>query len=126
MLGGSNRTGPMTQDSTSQPRKPNARSAAVTHGPNRAAARSYLRAAGMRDEDFEKPMIAKTCGTVNIKFVFVSPKRYGDKRDELQSVATEGTLSNMRTTDCESGNKPHEECFWLNSTATNTFVVEYS
>ena len=47
----------MTQDSTSQPRKPNARSAAVTHGPNRAAARSYLRAAGMRDEDFDKPMI---------------------------------------------------------------------
>ena len=47
----------MTQDSTSQPHKPNARSAAVTHGPNRAAARSYLRAAGMRDEDFEKPMI---------------------------------------------------------------------
>ena len=47
----------MTQNSTSDIRKPNARSAAVTHGPNRAAARSYLRAAGMRDEDFEKPMI---------------------------------------------------------------------
>ena len=47
----------MTQDSTSQPRKPNARSAAVTAGPNRAAARSYLRAAGMTDADFEKPMI---------------------------------------------------------------------
>ena len=47
----------MTQDSTSQPRKPNARSAAVTHGPNRAAARSYLRAAGMTDADFDKPMI---------------------------------------------------------------------
>jgi dihydroxy-acid dehydratase len=30
----------------------------VTRGPNRAAARSYLRAAGMNDADFEKPMIA--------------------------------------------------------------------
>ena len=48
----------MTQDSTSEPRKPNARSAAVTAGPNRAAARSYLRAAGMQDADFDKPMIA--------------------------------------------------------------------
>jgi len=47
----------MTQDSTSEPRKPNARSAAVTAGPNRAAARSYLRAAGMQDADFHKPMI---------------------------------------------------------------------
>ena len=47
----------MTQNSTSQPRKPNARSAAVTAGPNRAAARSYLRAAGMQDADFDKPMI---------------------------------------------------------------------
>jgi dihydroxy-acid dehydratase len=47
----------MTQDSTSEPNKPNARSAAVTHGPNRAAARSYLRAAGMQDADFDKPMI---------------------------------------------------------------------
>ena len=47
----------MTQDSTSKPKKPNARSAAVTHGPNRAAARSYLRAAGMQDADFDKPMI---------------------------------------------------------------------
>ena len=47
----------MTQDSTSEPRKPNARSAAVTAGPNRAAARSYLRAAGMQDADFDKPMI---------------------------------------------------------------------
>ena len=46
----------MTQDSTS-PKKPNARSASVTHGPNRAAARSYLRAAGMQDADFDKPMI---------------------------------------------------------------------
>ena len=51
----------MTQDSTSQPRRPNARSAAVTHGPTRAAARSYLRAAGMQDADFDKPMI----GVVN-------------------------------------------------------------
>ena len=47
----------MTQNSTPQPRKPNARSAAVTAGPNRAAARSYLRAAGMQDADFDKPMI---------------------------------------------------------------------
>ena len=47
----------MTQDSTSQPPRPNARSAAVTAGPNRAAARSYLRAAGMQDADFDKPMI---------------------------------------------------------------------
>jgi len=30
----------------------------VTKGPNRAAARSYLRAAGMQDADFDKPMIA--------------------------------------------------------------------
>jgi dihydroxy-acid dehydratase len=30
----------------------------VTRGPNRAAARSYLRAAGMDDADFDKPMIA--------------------------------------------------------------------
>jgi dihydroxy-acid dehydratase len=30
----------------------------VTKGPNRAAARSYLRAAGMNDADFDKPMIA--------------------------------------------------------------------
>jgi dihydroxy-acid dehydratase len=51
----------MTQDFTSQPRTPNARSAAVTQGPNRAAARSYLRAAGMTDADFDKPMI----GVVN-------------------------------------------------------------
>lgn len=51
----------MTQNSTSQPRRPNARSAAVTHGPTRAAARSYLRAAGMQDADFDKPMI----GVVN-------------------------------------------------------------
>jgi dihydroxy-acid dehydratase len=37
---------------------PNARSRAVTAGPTRAAARSYLRAAGMQDADFDKPMIA--------------------------------------------------------------------
>lgn len=30
----------------------------MTKGPNRAAARSYLRAAGMQDADFDKPMIA--------------------------------------------------------------------
>ena len=40
----------MTQDSSSSaPKTPNARSASVTRGPNRAAARSYLRAAGMLD-----------------------------------------------------------------------------
>ena len=38
--------------------RPNARSSAVTQGPTRAAARSYLRAAGMQDADFDKPMIA--------------------------------------------------------------------
>lgn len=49
----------MTQDFTSKDRRPaNARSRAVTAGPNRAAARSYLRAAGMQDADFDKPMIA--------------------------------------------------------------------
>ena len=36
---------------------PNHRSASVTQGPKRAAARSYLRAAGMQDADFDKPMI---------------------------------------------------------------------
>lgn len=52
----------MTQDPKSRPganaRPPNTRSCAVTAGPNRAAARSYLRAAGMTDADFAKPMIA--------------------------------------------------------------------
>ncbi|TPW05403.1 MAG: dihydroxy-acid dehydratase [bacterium] len=48
----------MTQDFTPDKRPPNARSRAVTAGPNRAAARSYLRAAGMQDADFDKPMIA--------------------------------------------------------------------
>ncbi|AQR62933.1 dihydroxy-acid dehydratase [Brevundimonas sp. LM2] len=50
----------MTQDSTSQDTSPSPRrrSAVVTAGANRAAARSYLRAAGMDDTDFDKPMIA--------------------------------------------------------------------
>lgn len=48
----------MTQDFTPKDTPPNARSRAVTAGPNRAAARSYLRAAGMQDADFDKPMIA--------------------------------------------------------------------
>jgi len=39
------------------PSKP-LRSASVTAGPNRAAARSYLRAAGMEDGDFARPLIA--------------------------------------------------------------------
>jgi dihydroxy-acid dehydratase len=43
----------MSQD----PSKP-FRSASVTAGPNRAAARSYLRAAGMDDADFARPLIA--------------------------------------------------------------------
>ena len=43
----------MSQD-TSKP----LRSASVTAGPNRAAARSYLRAAGMEDGDFARPLIA--------------------------------------------------------------------
>jgi len=51
-----------TQDSSpsepQSPAKPARRSEVVTKGPNRAAARSYLRAAGMSDADFEKPMIA--------------------------------------------------------------------
>src|SRR5690606_6727043 len=55
-------TSVMTQDFTpkAEPEKPaaNARSRAVTAGPNRAAARSYPRAAGMQDPDFDKPMIA--------------------------------------------------------------------
>ncbi|CAN5253085.1 dihydroxy-acid dehydratase [soil metagenome] len=53
----------MTTDSNSHAEKAasnpgNRRSAVVTKGPNRAAARSYLRAAGMNDADFDKPMIA--------------------------------------------------------------------
>lgn len=43
----------MSQD----PSKP-LRSAAVTAGPSRAAARSYLRAAGLNDADFARPLIA--------------------------------------------------------------------
>ncbi len=43
----------------SEPSSPaNRRSSVVTRGANRAAARSYLRAAGMGDGDFERPMIA--------------------------------------------------------------------
>jgi len=45
----------MSQD---RPSSGNQRSAVVTRGPNRAAARSYLRAAGMEDADFARPMIA--------------------------------------------------------------------
>lgn len=44
--------------STSPSRPKNPRSAAVTQGANRAAARSYLRAAGLDDQDFERPLIA--------------------------------------------------------------------
>lgn len=40
------------------PHAANLRSRAITAGPSRAAARSYLRAAGMQDADFDKPMIA--------------------------------------------------------------------
>ena len=47
----------MTQDFTSNDARPEWRSHAVTRGPDRAAARSYLRAAGMDDADFDKPMI---------------------------------------------------------------------
>jgi dihydroxy-acid dehydratase len=41
----------------SDPGPANRRSRTITAGPNRAAARSYLRAAGMQDADFDKPMI---------------------------------------------------------------------
>jgi dihydroxy-acid dehydratase len=47
----------MTQNFTPNSARPDWRSHAVTRGPNRAAARSYLRAAGMADADFDKPMI---------------------------------------------------------------------
>jgi len=48
-----------TQDSSSNPTAAGPRrSSVITAGPNRAAARSYLRAAGMTDADFDKPMIA--------------------------------------------------------------------
>ena len=42
---------------SNDPGPANRRSRAITAGPNRAAARSYLRAAGMQDADFDKPMI---------------------------------------------------------------------
>ncbi|WP_135212141.1 dihydroxy-acid dehydratase [Vitreimonas flagellata] len=48
----------MTDTSPPSPGSANRRSAVVTQGGNRAAARSYLRAAGMGDADFKKPMIA--------------------------------------------------------------------
>jgi len=47
----------MTQNSPPNQPKP-LRSAVVTSGANRAAARSYLRAAGLEDEDFARPLIA--------------------------------------------------------------------
>ena len=37
---------------------PPLRSAVVTEGASRAAARSYLRAAGLQDGDFQRPLIA--------------------------------------------------------------------
>ncbi len=50
----------MNEDPPSTPpsRPQNLRSAAVTQGANRAAARSYLRAAGLDDQDFSRPLIA--------------------------------------------------------------------
>ncbi|MCC6786969.1 MAG: dihydroxy-acid dehydratase [Hyphomonadaceae bacterium] len=47
----------MNEDPPSSP-PPKLRSAAVTQGANRAAARSYLRAAGLDDQDFQRPLIA--------------------------------------------------------------------
>ncbi len=47
----------MTNTPTSNGAKPK-RSAVVTSGANRAAARAYLRAAGLDDSDFERPLIA--------------------------------------------------------------------
>jgi dihydroxy-acid dehydratase len=47
----------MTQDPSPKGAKP-LRSAVVTAGANRAAARSYLRAAGLSDADFARPLIA--------------------------------------------------------------------
>jgi dihydroxy-acid dehydratase len=47
----------MKQDDA--PKRPEAlRSATVTAGPDRAAARAYLRAAGLNDADFKRPLIA--------------------------------------------------------------------
>lgn len=50
----------MNEDPPSTPpsRPKNLRSAAVTQGANRAAARSYLRAAGLDEQDFSRPLIA--------------------------------------------------------------------
>lgn len=47
----------MSKDPSSSA-KTTLRSAAVTQGANRAAARSYLRAAGLSDDDFRRPLIA--------------------------------------------------------------------
>ncbi len=47
----------MTQKPPENPQKAR-RSGVVTSGASRAAARSYLRAAGLDDEDFERPLIA--------------------------------------------------------------------
>ncbi|HYD88092.1 MAG TPA: dihydroxy-acid dehydratase [Vitreimonas sp.] len=47
----------MTQDSSPKEPKP-LRSAVVTAGATRAAARSYLRAAGLGEQDFTRPLIA--------------------------------------------------------------------
>lgn len=47
----------MTRETPSKPPK-SLRSAVMTTGASRAAARSYLRAAGLEDEDFARPLIA--------------------------------------------------------------------
>ncbi|MCA8885286.1 MAG: dihydroxy-acid dehydratase, partial [Hyphomonadaceae bacterium] len=47
----------MNEDPPSSPPS-KLRSASVTQGANRAAARSYLRAAGLDDQDFQRPLIA--------------------------------------------------------------------
>ena len=48
----------MTDKTAPEDQPANRRSAVVTQGPNRAAARSYLRATGMDDAAFKAPMIA--------------------------------------------------------------------
>jgi dihydroxy-acid dehydratase len=48
----------MTDKTAPEDQPANQRSAVVTQGPNRAAARSYLRATGMDDAAFKAPMIA--------------------------------------------------------------------
>lgn len=48
----------MTQSSSKSGSSAPRRSAAVSHGPGRAAARSYMRATGMDDADFDRPRIA--------------------------------------------------------------------